>query len=149
MNPRPSISTARTVSLGRLGDPVVVRVPSNFCGGDDSLDLVPSVCSLWEKPGPVELTRLAGLDLERCGLLIRSELGDPLPISPPSIDAFLSAQIFCVGTNVSFANREELLHAGLVVLEYLSLVDLPRAGFCVSVSPTEVTATVRAHQWTN
>ena len=149
MNPRPSISSARTVSLGRLGDPVVLCVPSNFCTGDDSLDLVPSVCSPWEKPGPVELTRLAGLDLERCGLLIRSTLGEPLPVSSPSINAFLSAQIFCVGTNMSFANRDELLHAGLVVLEHLSLVELPRAGFCVGVSATEVTAIVRAHQWTN
>ncbi len=149
MNPRPSISSARTVSLGRIGDPVVLSVPSSFQGDDDSLDLVPAVCSLWEKPGPVELTRLSGLDLERCGLLVRSTLGEALLVPSPSIDAFLSAQIFCVGTNVRFTNRRELLDAGLVVFEHLSLVDLPRAGFCLSVSSTEVTAIVRAYQWTS
>lgn len=50
---------------------------------------------------------------------------------------------------MSFANRQDLLASGLVVLEHLNLVDLPRAGFCIRVSPTEVTAIVRAYQWTN
>ena len=149
MNPRPLVAQARTLSLGQLGNPVAMTYPAARNTEPGPLDLIPSVCSPWEKPGPVELTRLSGLDLEKCGLLIRSSSAQPLACTTPSIQAFLSAQIFCVGTNVSFVNRDELLDSGLVILEYLHLDDLPRAGFCINVSPTEVTAIVRAHQWTN
>ena len=136
------------VSLGALGQPVAVFYPTQSLA-PSALDLVPSVCSPWDKPGPVELTRLSGLDLQHCGLLIRSAPSDVLVVSTPSIAAVLSAQIICVGTNNEFANRKELLDAGLIVLEQLDLVELPRAGFCITVSTTEVTATVRAYQWTN
>ncbi len=149
MNPRPSVAEARMLTLGRLGNPVAVTYPAERDAESEAPGLVPSVCSPWEKPGPVELTRLSGLDLEKCGLLIRSSNLEPLACTTPSIKAFLSAQIYCVGTNVSFANRDELVDSGFVVFEYLRLDDLPRAGFCIGVSATEVTAIVRAHQWTS
>ena len=151
------------MALGQLGHPVVISFPTHdptqaptqapghasFQAGVADLKLVPSVCSPWDKPGPIEMTRLAGLDLERCGLLVRSTMAEPLICSVPSIEAFISARISCVGANTSFANRHQLLESGFVVLEHLDLVDLPRAGFCLSVSSTHVTAIVRAYQWTN
>lgn len=128
--------------LGRVGAPIVVSFP----GEPSPLVRVPSVCSTWDKPGPIELTRLRGLDLEDCAILLRTTTQAIHSITTASIEALLSARISCVGIDGTLGNRRELLDAGLVVIERLALHDLPRAGFCLTVDG-EATAFVRPTPW--
>lgn len=136
--------TVRLVDLGVLDAPVRLHLPS---GRAELPHATPGVCAAWDKPVPVDLTRLSGLDLEDCAWLVRSVEGVPLTVSSASIAALVSARIICAGTNETFTNVDELLAADIIVVEGLDLSDVPRVGFTLTVA-TSVHAHVRDIGWT-
>ena len=136
--------TVRLVDLGAVDSPVRLHLPTGRFGLPHA---TPGVCASWDKPVPVDLTRLSGLDLEDCAWLVRSIEGVPLTVSSASIKALASARIICAGTNETFTNVEELLAADIIVVEGLDLSQLPRVGFTLTVN-TSVHAHVRDIGWT-
>jgi hypothetical protein len=130
--------------LGVLGESVRVTYPPERLTLPER---TPSVCSQWDKPEEIDLSRLQGLDLEDCAWLIRAPLQQPLSCSDASIRALQSAQIICLGTDATFANADALSAAGIVVLEGLALHDVPRVGFCLTIGES-VTADVQKVTWT-
>ncbi len=132
------------VDLGVLHNPVRLHLPPQRLL---SAEGTPGVCGTWDKPAPVDLTRLSGLDLQDCAWLVRSVHDVPLTMSTESIEALVSAQIICAGTNTSFTNVDELLAANIVVLEALDLTQVPRVGFVLRVG-SNVHAHVRDMGWT-
>jgi hypothetical protein len=109
----------------------------------------PAVCSPWDKPGAIDLGRLSGLDLQQCAILIRTNSTEPAICSEVSLRALLSSQIICIGSDTTFANRDELEQAGLLVLEELALDALPRTGFCLFAVGDELHAVIRKTPWTD
>lgn len=134
----------QVLHLGTPGETVRVTYPP---GRITLPERTPSVCSLWEKPGPIDLARLSGLDLENCAWLIRTPTQQPLTCSEASISALLRAHIICLGTDATFDNADELCSSGIVVVEGLALAEVPRVGFCLTVGDT-VTADVQNFTWT-
>jgi hypothetical protein len=137
-------NSRRLLNLGTIDASVRVTYPT---GRPELAPRTPSVCSTWDKPQPIDLARLSGLDLENCGWLIRTPQQLPTVCSPDSIQALLSAHIILLGIDGSFANASELVEAGIVVLEGLALTDVPRVGFCVTISES-VIADVQNFTWT-
>ncbi len=137
-------SRRREVDLGIVGAPVRMLFPSSRTALPPR---TPSVCSTWDKPEPIDLARLSGLDLEDCGWLIRTPRQDPTVCSTASIDALLRAQIILIGIDGSFANASELVDAGIIVAEGLTLDDVPRVGFCVTLGES-LTADIQNFTWT-
>ena len=136
--------TVRLVDLGAVDAPVRLHLPERRLALPHA---TPGVCATWDKPVPVDLTRLHGMDLEDCAWLVRSVEGVPLTVSTASITALVSARIICAGTNETFTNVDEMLAADIIVVEGLDLSDLPRVGFTLTVA-TNVHAHVRDHGWT-
>lgn len=138
------------VDLGMLHAPASVDAPVRLHLPPKrslSAEGTPGVCASWDKPAPVDLTRLSGLDLQDCAWLVRSADAVPLTVSTASIAALISSQIICAGTNATFTNLEELLDANIVVLEGLDLTRVPRVGFILRIG-TNVHAHVRDMGWT-
>lgn len=136
--------TVRVVDLGAVGAPVRLHLPEQR---SEFPNATPGVCATWDKPVPVDLTRLSGLDLQDCAWLVRSVEGAALTVSTASITALVSAQIICAGTNERFANLDELLDANIIVIEGLDLTAVPRVGFMLTVY-SNVHAHVRDMGWT-
>ena len=137
-------NTRRLVDLGSIGATVRLTFPTSRA---ELPPRTPSVCSTWDKPQPIDLARISGLDLENCGWLIRTPLQEPATCSAASIDALLRAQIILIGIDGSFANASDLVDAGIIVAEGLTLDDVPRVGFCVTVGQS-FTAEIQNFTWT-
>ena len=135
--------TVTVVDLGSLDAPVRLHLPPHRASFPER---TPGVCASWDKPAPVDLTRLSGLDLQDCAWLVRSVEFVPLTVSAASIAALVSAQIICAGTNATFTNLDEILAADIFVLEGLDLARVPRVGFVLHVG-TSVHAHVRDIGW--
>ena len=134
--------------VGFVSQPEQLQLGSVRIQGVGALpDGTPGVCSPWDKPEPVNLDRLSGLDLEGCAVLIRTPGTGPISCAPSTIDAFLRARIICVGTNTTFTDTGDLLAAGLIVIDGIDLAPLPRAGFCITLLDDELHATVRRFPW--
>jgi hypothetical protein len=135
-------SGVRIVDLGdrwRLAGPV---------GWSPPVDPVPGVCSMWDRPGPVDLTRLAGLDLEGCALVIRVPSAEAFVLTGTTVDALVRAHMSLVATDTTVTNGAVLHEHGIATINGLDHLDLvPRAGFCLAFDGDRLTAEIRKTPW--